>query len=170
MIIKEKIGNLKEVEIKNRSIDVISVEWYETGKRILNKRTSAGRDIIMKFLKEGPNLLQDDVIYEDENLLIIIDINPCEAIMVNPGSMYQMAKLCYEIGNKHLPLFYEENSVLIPFEEPLFKWLVAAGFEPIRQNKKLLHQLKTAVSAHSHLNDSTSLFSKILKLTSSAND
>ena len=169
MIIKEKIGNLKDIRTENREIDKVCLEWYETGKRILHKTTTRGKEVIMKFLNGNPNLLQDDVLYEDENSLILIDIQPCEVIIVYPGSMYSMAKLCYEIGNKHLPIFYEENAVLIPYDPPLFKWLMAAGFAPVRKNRKLLHQLRTTVSAHVH-DSSNSLFSKILKLTSSAND
>ena len=170
MIISEKIGNLKDIETRNRGIDKVYLEWYETGKRILHKRTTGGKELMMKFLNENPNLLQDDVIYEDENCLVAIEIQPCEVIIVYPGSMYGMAKLCYEIGNKHLPLFYEKDAVLIPYDAPVFKWLTVSGFEPVREYRKLLYQVKTTVSAHAHTDNNNSLFSKILKLTSPAND
>lgn len=170
MLIKEKIGSLSNIEIGSREPDALSIEWYETGKRILHKKTAAGREVILKLLKESSTLLQDDVMYEDETCVIIIDIQPCDVIVVYPNSMYEMAKLCYEIGNKHLPLFYEDEVILVPFDAPLFKWLTAAGFEPVKENRKLLHQLKTAVSSHAHPDNSSSLFSKILKLTSPAND
>jgi urease accessory protein len=121
----------------------------------------------MKFLKESPNLTQGDVLYEDEKCIIVIDILPCKVIVVHPVSFYQMACLCYEIGNKHLPLFFENDEILVPFEEPLFRWLQALGFEARQQERKLLHPLKTSVQPHGH---SSSLFSKILQLTTSSND
>ncbi|HZH67231.1 MAG TPA: urease accessory protein UreE [Flavisolibacter sp.] len=170
MLIKEKTGNLKDMEIGSRELDALSIEWHESNKRILHKTTVAKREVTLKFLKENSILLQDDVIYEDENYLIVVDIQPCEVIVIQPATMYDMAKLCYEIGNKHLPLFYEEEAVLIPFDAPLFKWLTATGFEPVKQHRKLIHQLKTTVSSHAHAGNSSSLFSKILKLTSPAND
>jgi urease accessory protein len=170
MIIKEKTGNLKDIDTGSRQLDKLPIEWYEISKRILHKKTVAGREVILKFLRESSTLLQDDVIYEDENYLLAIDIQPCDVISIHPVTMYDMAKLCYEIGNKHLPLFYEAEAVLIPFDAPLFKWLTAAGFQPVKETRKLLHQLKTSVSSHAHADNSTSLFSKILKLTSPAND
>ena len=166
MVINQKIGNLKEVDIERRVIDWLPIEWYETSKRILHKKTVSGMELSLKFLKENPNLSQDDVIYKDENHVIAIDIKACEVIEVKPNSMYDMAVLCYEIGNKHLPLFYEEGMLMMPFEEPLYRWLLASGFNPKKQTKKLLHQLKTSVTQQRH---SGSLFSKILQLTNSSN-
>ena len=75
-----------------------------------------------------------------------------------------MASVCYEIGNKHLPLFYEADQLLVPFEMPLYKLLSAQGYIIIKEKRKLLKPLKTTVSPHSGgTNDS--LFSKIMKLT-----
>ena len=80
--------------------------------------------------------------------------------------MYEMAYICYEIGNKHLPLFYENNQLMIPYEAPLLRVLQASGLKRLIEHRKLLHQLKTTVSPHGH-SDGKSLFSKILQLTSS---
>src|SRR5215213_6946386 len=162
MLIKEKLGNLKDFDVKDHAIDRLPIEWHETGKRILHRQTGRGIDIVLKFFKENPNLEQDDVLYKDERSFIVIDIRPCDAIIIKPSSMYQMAMLCYEIGNKHLPLFYENDILMLAFEEPVFQWLMASGFEPKRERIRLLKQLKTSVAAHTH---SGSLFSKILKLT-----
>jgi urease accessory protein len=170
MIIKEKIGVIKDINVSERKLDVLTIEWHETGKRILHKKTKSGKEVILRFMNESPNFSQDDVLYVDNDSVIAIDIQPCEAIVIRPATRYGMAKLCYEIGNKHLPLFYEDEAVLIPFDAPLFKWLVAGGFSPVKEHRKLLHQLKTTVSSHAHAGSSGSLFSKILKLTSPAND
>ncbi len=68
----------------------------------------------LKFTKEGQQLQQNDILYEDNDLMIVVDILPCEAIVISPRNMAEMAKVCYEIGNKHLPLFLEEEQLLIP--------------------------------------------------------
>ncbi len=80
-----------------------------------------------------------------------------------------MASVCYEIGNKHLPLFYESDELLVPYEDPLFRLLAAGGFNPVREKRKLLQPLKTTVAAHGH-NGGSSLFSKILQLTTPSAD
>jgi urease accessory protein len=164
MIIREKIGNLQRVDATGYVVDKLPLEWYETSKRILHKQTVMGRNVVLKFLKEAPGMQQDDIIFKDENNLIVIDILPCEVIVVQPATMYEMAVACYEIGNKHLPLFYEGDAILIPYEAPLLKMLQACGFKISTEHRQLLHPLKTSVSPHAHGN--SSLFSKILQLTS----
>lgn len=166
MIIQQKKGKLDSVIINNHSIDYIELEWHETGKRILHKRTQSGIAVSLKFLQENPALTEGDILYEDDNRIIAVTILSCEVIAIKPASLFEMASVCYEIGNKHLPLFYENDELLVPFEKPLFRLLTAQGYV-VRQDKlKLLHPLKTTVSPHAH--SGSSLFSKIMQLTNSA--
>ena len=123
MLVKEKIGNLELFAVNNRNIDYVLLDWYETNKRILHKKTLLGREISMKFLNENPQLGVGDIIYEDDFGLVAVDIKECEAIVIRPRSMYEMASVCYEIGNKHLPLFYQDEEILVAYEAPLFKLL-----------------------------------------------
>ena len=164
MLIKEKIGNLSSFNAAGRVVDKLFLEWYECSKRILHKRTESGKEVTIKFLKEAQNLTPGDVLFADDDCLIVVDILTCEAIVLKPASMYEMAFVCYEIGNKHLPLFYEDDSLLIPFDAPTHRMLKASGFDVAIENRKLLNGLRTTVSPHGHTGGE-SLFSKILKLT-----
>ena len=166
MIIKEKIGSLNEIGINDRVIDYLELEWYETAKRILHKRTNGGKEIVLKFLNQSQSLAEGDVLFEDQQELVVVSIKPCEVIVIRPNSMYEMAYVCYEIGNKHLPLFYENDELLVPYEAPLFKMLQAAGFVLKREERKLVTPLKTSVMPHGHSGKEKSLFSKILQFTS----
>ena len=75
--------------------------------------------------------------------------------------MFEMATMCYEIGNKHLPLFYESDQLLVPFEMPLFRILSAQGFDVQQATRKLLQPLKTTVAPH-NVSISDNLFSTII--------
>jgi urease accessory protein len=97
----------------------------------------------------------------------VVDMLPAAAIVICPESRYQVAALCYEIGNKHLPLFYDQEELLVPFDAPFFRLLQAAGYQPRQETRKLLHRLKTTVLPHPHGNSSESLFSRIMQLTTS---
>lgn len=166
MIITEVIGNLKDINQAGRKIEYLELEWYETSKRIVHKQTNSGKEISLKFLNQTQSLTEGDILYQDEETLLVVQVRPCESIVIRPGSMYEMAYICYEIGNKHLPLFYENDELMIPYEAPLLRVLQASGLKPLIEQRKLLHQLKTTVSPHGH-SDGKSLFSKILQLTSS---
>lgn len=162
MLIQQKQGNIATTPTKKK-IDCLSLQWYEANKRIMSKRTEEGRDISLRFLNGNPNLTQGDILFEDENSIVVVDIQPCDCIVVKPINMFEMASVCYEIGNKHLPLFFEDDAVLVPFEQPLFKLLSAQGYLVVNEKRKLLQPLKTSVAPHGNGNES--LFSKIMKLT-----
>ena len=163
MLVKEKIGNLELFAVNNRNIDYVLLDWYETNKRILHKKTLSGREVVMKFLNENPQLGVGDIVYEDDFSLIAIDIKECDAIVIRPASMYEMAAVCYEIGNKHLPLFYQDEEIVVAYEAPLFALLTAGGYNIEQAKRKLIQPLKTTVTPHG--GSSNSLFNRIMKLT-----
>lgn len=165
MLIQQKLGNINSSN--NKNIDWLDLEWHETNKRILHKKTRTGKEVTMKFLKENQNLTEGDIIYEDAETIIAITVQPCDTIVIKPKTMFEMAAVCYEIGNKHLPLFFHEDELLIAFEAPLFNLLTSLGYEVKKENRKLINPLKTSVASHAH-NGSESLFSKIMNLSTSA--
>jgi urease accessory protein len=165
MLIQQKKGHINTVTVNNRYIDWLPLEWHETSKRILRKQTQAGNDLALKFLDKDPMLTQGDVLHEDDSFIIAVDILPCDVLVIQPAGLFEMASVCYEIGNKHLPLFFEKDEVLVPFDMPLFRLLSTQGYAIKQDKRKLLHPLKTTVTPHGPNN--SSLFSKIMQLTNS---
>jgi urease accessory protein len=155
---------LRNADIGQRQTDLLQMEWYETSRRIQRRRSAAGREIALRLLKQGQTLQQGDVVYMDDTTAIVVDILPCEAIVVTPASMLEMGTICYEIGNKHLPIFIQDNEVLIPMEEPLFRWLEAGGYKPVKAMRKLVNMLRSNVAPHNHGGSGSSLFQKIMNL------
>ena len=162
MLVKERIGNLGFFELRGRVVDVLELEWYETGKRIMRKRTRTGKEIAMRFLKENLELTEGDVLYADIDLVVVVSIVPCEVMVIRMGDLHAVASLCYEIGNRHLPLYYEGEELLAPYEEPLYRWLLAGGYEVSRDVRKLLCPLRSTVAGHVHAEGG--LLSRILKI------
>jgi len=150
MLIREKIGNVGSFDIRGRVVDWLEVEWYETGKRVLRRRTRGGRDLALKFLRESPSLMQGDVLYADEAVVILVELLACPVLVIPMGTLEEVASICYETGNRHLPLYIEDGVLLAPLDEPLFRWLLASGFTVRREERKLLYPLRSTVSPHSH--------------------
>ena len=128
------------------------------------KKTRQGVDVAIKFLREGQRLREGDILYEDGEKAIVVNVLETEAIVITPTSMLEMGTVCYEIGNKHIPLFIQEDKVLLPFEMPMYRWFEASNFRPERQTVKLLNLLKSNVEPHGHGSIGSSLFTKILKM------
>lgn len=117
--------------------DYVELEWYEAGRHILRKTTTNGRDISFRMLQEGQRLKHGDIVYSDTRVFIRITIKPCAAIVIAPKNLPDMARACYEIGNKHSPLFLEGDELTMPYDKPMFLWLEAAGFQPQQAERRL---------------------------------
>ena len=150
MLIQEKIGRLASFTVEGRRIDPLEVEWYETGKRIMRKHTRGGLEVSLRFLRESPALAEGDVLYADERVVVMVEIMPCAVLVIPMESVSVVAAVCYETGNRHLPLYIEEGVLLAPFDEPLYRWLLSGGYAVSKQERKLLYPLRSTVVAHRH--------------------
>lgn len=148
MLIENKIGNLSGMSVDDKSIDWLMLEWHETRKKIIRKKTSSGRELSLKLLNANTELNEGDVLLEEAATLTVVSIIPCDCIVIKPNSLLQTASLCYEIGNRHLPLFYEEGQLLTPSDIPFFNWLIKQGYAAQTETKKLLQPLNTTVAPH----------------------
>lgn len=146
LIIQTILGNLQTLkqqqQISTQTLDTVCLQWFEAGRRIIRTTTTNGREIAFRLLKEGQRLHHDDVVYLDKQLAIVAQIEPSEVMVLAPKTLPEMARACYEIGNKHTPLFLDGNELLLPFDKPLFEWLQVAGFAPLRQQRRLSEQLR----------------------------
>ena len=148
MIIDKVLYNLKDTDRKELDADFIDVEWFEAHKKILHKVTSNGVEIGIRnnsseALKEG------DVLWQDGNRVFVVRIPCCECIVMRPQNMYEMGKTCYEMGNRHAPLFIEGTELLTPYDEPLMLSLIKCGLSPYKKSCKLITPL--GGHAHGHL-------------------
>lgn len=141
MLVTEIIGNINFFNINNRKIDYVILEWHETNKRILHKKTIAGLDVVMEFVKENPALSEGDIIYEDDFNVIAIEIKECETIVLLPKSMLEMGRMCNEIGESGQQVFYQSDEILIAFEDSLFRSFSAAGYDISIEKRKLVTPL-----------------------------
>ncbi|MFI3303950.1 MAG: urease accessory protein UreE [Rikenellaceae bacterium] len=167
MLIKEIIGRETELNLSGFTIDELHLEWYELNKRIQRKVTTQGRDISLKFTSEGVALRDGDILFfsEEEKGAIVVRVIGSETIVLSPQSMLEMATICYEIGNKHMPLFIENDEILLPYEAPMYKWLESAGYTPRRESRRLINRLKSKSSDHHHASEEPhkeSLFTKVI--------
>ena len=85
-------------------------EWHEIYKKLHKKITSSGEEIGIRLdndiLKKG--LRDGDILYEDDKKTVVVNILPCDTIIiyVRPDHLASVAKVCYEIGNRHATLLH----------------------------------------------------------------
>ncbi|MCX2961548.1 urease accessory protein UreE [Rodentibacter caecimuris] len=159
-IMENILGNLSDLQqegkITTQTIERVPLQWYESERNILRKTTDTGREVAFRLLKEGQRLKHNDVVFISDELAIVIDILPSEVIVLSPKTLPEMARACYEIGNKHSPLFLDGDEVTLSYDKPMFDWLQAAGFNPQKAERRLSQALRANSAqghGHSHSHD-----------------
>ena len=125
MIISKGIaGNIRIGDIrKEKPTDLVELEWFDTEKRILRLRTVGGQEIGFRNLNGEP-LKDGDILYESEQQRITVRILPCLCLIFHPRDKMEMAKVCFEIGNRHLPIYINEKAeVVLAYEWPVHQLL-----------------------------------------------
>lgn len=159
MICKKILGNLKDGQYADCSVEYVDIEWHDAFHKIHKKVTKEGtevgihldNDVLIHGLKEG------DVLYADSCKVIAVHILPCEAIIAEVDSHHSqmIAKLCYEIGNRHATLFWGDNdhTFITPYTEPTLVMLkklhgVTAHVETVSLD--FSKAISSSINAHTH--------------------
>jgi len=62
----------------------------------------------------GEALKEGDVLWQEGNKVLVVRIPYCDCIVLKPQNMYEMGKTCYEMGNRHAPLFIDGDELMTP--------------------------------------------------------
>ncbi len=159
MLIEKIVGKINDIDVTDRTVEYVDIEWFEAFKKVHRKTTETGRDIGIRLddtvFKTG--LVTGDVLYMDDSIVVVVNTPPCESILVTVAADYlhQVAKVCYEIGNRHAPLFFgdEDNTFVTPYNEPMLH--ILGQLHGITAEKKLLkfnfnRMISATVSSHHH--------------------
>ena len=147
ILIEKVIGNLTDTATDHLLIDFLDLDWFDTGKTTLRKRTRAGQEVGIR--KDSVPLEDGDILYIHQERAIVVNIIPCECIVFKPSNFKDMGTVCFEIGNKHIPIFINEAAeVLVEFENPLYRLLERSGYAPRREVRKLLKTHALRVRRH----------------------
>ncbi|WP_181405954.1 urease accessory protein UreE [Thermodesulfovibrio sp. Kuro-1] len=149
MIVNKIIGNIEDFDIGSRTLERLFLHYTDRGKRLIRGRTDKGTEIAICFEK-GEQIKDGDIIYIDENKVIILEIQPIELISIKPDNMKEMAHICYILGNRHVSIFIDEreNIVFTPFESLLWNYLKKFNFKIEKVKRKPPHALQ--LSGHHH--------------------
>lgn len=151
MILVEKLSSLKEETLPAKQ-DYLHIEWYEAHRRVLRRRTEKGQELGIRLHKNSIGLEHGAILWQDAEQVVLVNVLPCEAIVLKPITMMEMGILCYEIGNRHLPLFLQNDCLLMPYENPAFQFLQKLGYKPLRETHRLTNLLRTSVVLRSGIN------------------
>ena len=170
MIYTKILGKLGDGDFQSKLVDYVDFEWHETYSKLHRKNSRGGRDVAISLddsiLKIG--IKPGDVFGLDaDGTVIAADVLATDVLSVkleNPD-FFSTAKVAYEIGNCHAPLFAgkEEGELITIFNEPMERLLQGLGGISLKIEKRngkldFSKQISSIVGhghghAHSHEHD-----------------
>ncbi|MGN0355649.1 MAG: urease accessory protein UreE [Muricoprocola sp.] len=157
MICEKILGKVKDEEFSGKKVDYVDIQWDEAFKKLHRKVSQGGKEVGIRLddsvLTRGLN--QDDVLAVEGDAVLAVNIPPCEAIIIHIDEhhSHMVAKVCYEIGNRHAPLFWgeEEGTFVTPYNEPMKVMLEKLhGVKVEVKDYKLDFDRRISASVHSH--------------------
>lgn len=110
MILTHVIGNLADSEYTNipqADIDYLCLDYADAQKHLLRAATENGRDISIRLAPEAQlrGFHDGDILMVEGDTLVAIKILPVPALLAKPRTIKEATQFCYEIGNRHAPLY-----------------------------------------------------------------
>jgi urease accessory protein len=143
----EKISGMKPENSGGKIIETVPFEWFEMNNKILKKVSSKGTEIGLRLSQP---LFDGGLLYEDNEKIICLELLPCETTRVHIHGIKEMGRVCFELGNRHLPLSIAENSVSTPYDKPTYEYLEKLGFHCERVTEKFTPEIITHGHQHGH--------------------
>ena len=157
MLCEKILGRLPDFPTEGKTVEYVEIEWHEAFKKIHKKVTDRGREVGIRLddsvLTRG--LYEGDVIYADDEKVVAVHTPPCEVVYITvcPDHLFMIPKVCYEIGNRHAPLFYgeKENTFITPYNEPMMAMLSKLhGVNVERKTMTLDFDRRISAAIHNH--------------------
>lgn len=121
MIFIEKLP--QDLVVQQNEVDFLELEWYEVNRTYLKRKTVLGVPVKIQWV-EKLTLQDGQVIYQDEGVSIRIRIKECLCILLTSDSIHTIGKFCYDVGNRHLPIFQvSDQRIAVSYDARLFQAL-----------------------------------------------
>lgn len=159
MICEKILGKISDREFTGKKVDYVDIFWDEAFKKLHRKTSEGGVEIGIRLddsvLTRGLN--QGDVLAAEGDTVFAVRIPPCEGIVIHidPHHPEMTAKVCYEIGNRHAPLFWgeEKGSFITPYNEPMrvmLEKLHGVSVEVREVSLDFSRRISASVHSHTH--------------------
>ena len=147
MIIEKVIGNVKELENAPHHVERVYLRSDDLVKKIQRVKTDHGKELGIR-LKQGKELEDGDILYQDDKNSIIISVLADDVIVIQPTSILQMGEIAHQLGNRHLPAQFEANEMVVQYDYLVERLLDELEIPYVRKERKMSKAFKHI--GHSH--------------------
>jgi len=103
-----------------RDVVVLTAEERRWGRR--RTRTEAGRALALA-LPTGSVLAPGEVLHVDVGWYVVVEAAREAVLVVVPRTTRELARVAFEVGNRHFPMAWDGGRVLVP-DDPAMEQLL----------------------------------------------
>lgn len=145
--IETNIEDLEKDDIIRRHIEKVYLDSDHLVKRVQRVKTDHGREIGIR-LQDARDLIAGDVLFMDEKNMIVVDVIADDLLVISPRSLLEMGTIAHQLGNRHLPAQFEDDSMMVQFDY-LVEELLNELDIPYKREKRKVKQAFRHIG-HSH--------------------
>jgi urease accessory protein len=149
MLIIENIIT-ETTDAKRLERDTVHLDWEGRQKCRQRLTTQAGQQIGLA-LPTGTVLTPGDVLYRDEQVEIVVEGVPEKVFVLRPTEREAFGLVCYQLGNLHRPIGFQDSAILVPYEPVLENQLRRLGYAYTIEERVFTHAARRPSQAHSHV-------------------
>jgi urease accessory protein len=136
VVLETVVGNVSDMPLGQREIERVCLASHDLLKRLHRVSTDAGREIGIR-LKDGAELKDGDILWMDDQVAIVIDVLPEELLVIQPRSIREMGELAHQLGNRHVPVQFDGDAMLVQYDYLIEQLLVGQEVPYLRETRKV---------------------------------
>ncbi|WP_436512399.1 urease accessory protein UreE [Clostridium thermobutyricum] len=149
MILDKVLGNIENTNLEGVHIEKIYLNNEEMLKRIIRVTSDHGKDYGIS-LSDGNKLKDGDILFNDGHNAVVVKFNSEDVLVIKPKDMNQMGKIAHEIGNKHLPAQFIDETMIIQYDSVVEETLKKQNLNYSRENMELKEAFRHVDFIHRH--------------------
>jgi urease accessory protein len=142
------LGNLVDFPVGTRVLERLPVASSAMSRRLLRLPSSIGD---LGVMLEGAERIRDgDVLVADANRVIAVEVLPDEVLVAYPDSIAQAVEIAHALGNRHVPVIREGDTIVVGYAGALEELLERSGVRYERVARVLERPFVYAHAPHVH--------------------
>ena len=142
------LGNLDDFAVGDRAVERVPLASSAMLKRVLRLPSSIG-DLGLMFEDER-RLRDGDILVADDARVIAVQVVPDEILVVAPVSIAQAVEVAHALGNRHIPIIREGDTIVVGYVAALEELLRTLGVRYERVARVLERPFVYAHAPHTH--------------------
>lgn len=118
-------------------IDFLPLQWYEVNRTVIRRKTEGGSDVSLSRFPKNP-IHDGEVVYATDKVIVKARVQPCTCIVLHADDMATIGSFCFDVGNRHLPIFCIDDQIVVSYDGRLFQALFGKYGEKVKMETKVL--------------------------------